>query len=106
MREVRRPLWRCEGDHQARHDDLGQSEDLEQLILREPAGHSGHRRMAVDLLSMEALDWDEGELLDEHSARSGDQPRRSGQPARDRYGRRQPNCRAANRLPARTHTRG
>ena len=27
--------------------------------------------MAVDLLSMEALDWDEGELLDEHSARSG-----------------------------------
>jgi hypothetical protein len=38
------------------------------VILREL---TGHRRMAADLLIMEALDWDEGELLDEHSPRSG-----------------------------------
>jgi hypothetical protein len=38
------------------------------VILREPAGHTGHPRMAVDLLIMKALDWDEGELLDKHSA--------------------------------------
>ena len=41
------------------------------MILRELTGHTGHRRIAADLLIMEALDWDEGELLDEHSARSG-----------------------------------
>jgi hypothetical protein len=38
------------------------------VILRELTGHTGHRRIAADLLIMEALDWDEGELLDEHSA--------------------------------------
>jgi hypothetical protein len=48
------------------------------VILRELTGHTGHRRMAVDLLIMEALDWDEGELLDGHSARSGGWRPRSG----------------------------
>ena len=38
------------------------------MILRELTGHTGHRRIAADLLIMEALDWDEGELVDEHSA--------------------------------------
>ena len=41
------------------------------MILRELTGHTRHRRIAVDLLILQALDWDEGELLDEHSARSG-----------------------------------
>jgi hypothetical protein len=50
------------------NDDLGQSEDLEQVILRELTGHIGHRRIAADLLIGEGLDWDEGELLDKHSA--------------------------------------
>jgi hypothetical protein len=68
MREVRARCGRREGDHQASNDALGQSEALEQVILRELTGHTGHRRIAADLLSMEALDWDEGELLDEHSA--------------------------------------
>ncbi len=38
------------------------------MILRELTGHTGHRRMAADLPIMKALDWDEGELLDQHSA--------------------------------------
>ena len=38
------------------------------MILRELTGHTGHRRIAADLLIMEGLDWDEGELLDKHSA--------------------------------------
>jgi hypothetical protein len=38
------------------------------VILREQTGHTGHRRIAADLLIMEGLDWDEGELLDKHSA--------------------------------------
>ena len=41
------------------------------MILRKLTGHTRHRRIAVDLLILQALDWDEGELLDEHSARSG-----------------------------------
>jgi hypothetical protein len=71
MREVRARCGAAREIIRQVNDDLGQSEDLEQVIPREPAGHTGHRRMAVDLLIMEALDWDEGELLDEHSARSG-----------------------------------
>ena len=38
------------------------------MILRELTGHTGHPRIAADLLIMNALDWDEGELLDKHSA--------------------------------------
>jgi len=38
------------------------------VILRELTGHTGHRHMAADLPIMEALDGDEGELLDQHSA--------------------------------------
>jgi hypothetical protein len=33
------------------------------VILRELTGHTGHRRMAVDLLSMEALDWTKASCL-------------------------------------------
>ena len=68
MREVRA---RCGAAREIiRHvnDDLSQSEDLEQVILRELTGHTGHPRIAADLLIMKALDWDEGELLDKHSA--------------------------------------
>ena len=32
------------------------------MILRELTGHTRHRRIAVDLLILQALDWDEGEL--------------------------------------------
>jgi hypothetical protein len=38
------------------------------VILRELTGHTGHPRIAADLLIMKALDWDEGELLDKYSA--------------------------------------
>jgi type IV secretory pathway protease TraF len=68
------------------------------VILRELTGHTGHRRMAVDLLSMEALDWTKASCLMSTAPDPVDQPQGSGQPSRDRYGRRQPNCRAANRL--------
>ena len=68
------------------------------MILRELTGHTRHRRIAVDLLILQALDWDEGELLDEHSARSGGPTSEVRSTVPGLLRTTSVNCRAANRL--------